>query len=174
LELLTTRSWISTPFSGKNSSPTAARFLPKKIPDPDMGKRNCIRNIHPCTPSLSRCPPFTRLLSPTSLSHIGSKWREIALSTPVLWRAIPLGVPVERQAHIFDLWLKRSGSCPLTIGNDEEDNAQDSTELVASFMPYRARWEYLKIITSTSHLSALDSFGCGGYSLGQNCGRASI
>jgi hypothetical protein len=126
---------------------------------PDIAKRNCIRNIHPCTPSLSPLPSAHRASLATSLTHICSKWREIALSTPVLWWAIPLfitGVPVERQTHILDLWLKKPGSWLLIIGNDEEDNAQDSSELVASFMPCRARWEYLKIITSTSHLSAFE------------------
>ncbi|KAJ7641164.1 hypothetical protein FB45DRAFT_712335, partial [Roridomyces roridus] len=34
------------------------------------------------------CPPMTGLDSPTSLTHICRQWREIALATPKLWRAI--------------------------------------------------------------------------------------
>ncbi|KAJ7086305.1 hypothetical protein C8R43DRAFT_311955 [Mycena crocata] len=37
-----------------------------------------------------RCPPFQGLLSPIILTHICHQWREIALSTPALWRAITL------------------------------------------------------------------------------------
>ncbi|KAJ7882301.1 hypothetical protein B0H13DRAFT_1629544, partial [Mycena leptocephala] len=31
------------------------------------------------------CPPVAGLLSPTVLTHICRKWREIALTTPDLW-----------------------------------------------------------------------------------------
>jgi hypothetical protein len=41
-------------------------------------------------PIYPRCPLLTGILSPTLLTQIGCKWREIALTTPALWRAIEL------------------------------------------------------------------------------------
>jgi hypothetical protein len=42
--------------------------------------------------------PFTGLLSPTTLTHICRQWREITLTTPLLWRAI--GLSDERRSDI--------------------------------------------------------------------------
>ncbi|KAJ7827567.1 hypothetical protein B0H13DRAFT_2439228 [Mycena leptocephala] len=39
-------------------------------------------------PSYPSFPPLTGLLSPTLLTHICRRWREIALSTPALWTAL--------------------------------------------------------------------------------------
>ncbi|KAJ7932065.1 hypothetical protein B0H13DRAFT_809491, partial [Mycena leptocephala] len=36
-------------------------------------------------PTYPRFPPFTGILSPTILTQICRKWREIALGTPALW-----------------------------------------------------------------------------------------
>ncbi|KAJ7498043.1 hypothetical protein B0H11DRAFT_1998403 [Mycena galericulata] len=69
-------------------------------------------------PVYPRRPPATGLRSPTLLSHICSKWRDIALSTPRLWRAISLALMVENlpsQLHFLETWLARSRSCPLSI-----------------------------------------------------------
>ncbi|KAF8154382.1 hypothetical protein K438DRAFT_1778012 [Mycena galopus ATCC 62051] len=60
--------------------------------------------------------------SPTSLTHICSKWREIALATPDLWRVITLedilstsNIPYNTKCQIADIWLARSGARPLCI-----------------------------------------------------------
>ncbi|KAJ7854619.1 hypothetical protein B0H13DRAFT_1480666, partial [Mycena leptocephala] len=70
-------------------------------------------------PIYPRFPPLHGSLSPTSLTHICRKWHEIALATPLLWRAFRLSsddsIPFERQRDISELWLKRSRSCPLSI-----------------------------------------------------------
>ncbi|KAK6977983.1 F-box domain-containing protein, partial [Favolaschia claudopus] len=39
-------------------------------------------------PPYPKPPPLTGILSPTSLTQICRQWRNIALSTPALWRAI--------------------------------------------------------------------------------------
>ncbi|KAK7025846.1 F-box domain-containing protein [Favolaschia claudopus] len=44
-------------------------------------------------PPYPECPSQTGPFSPTSLSHICSKWREIALGTPRLWTAIAVSSP---------------------------------------------------------------------------------
>jgi len=48
---------------------------------------------------------------PISVSHVCSKWREIALRTPALWRRVRLGPEI-------DLWkerIRRAGVCTLDI-----------------------------------------------------------
>ncbi|KAF7343913.1 F-box domain-containing protein [Mycena venus] len=49
-------------------------------------------------------PPFFGSLSPTTLTHICRKWRDIAISTPTLWKAIKLSdtVTFEQQIQIYD------------------------------------------------------------------------
>ncbi|KAJ7149566.1 hypothetical protein C8R46DRAFT_1125536 [Mycena filopes] len=73
-------------------------------------------------------PPLTGLNSPTLLTRICRTWRIIALSTPTLWRAMSLtstqDISIERQLQIFDLWLKRSGRCRLSIAIDDDAHAR--------------------------------------------------
>ncbi|KAJ7140388.1 hypothetical protein C8R46DRAFT_1135552 [Mycena filopes] len=54
---------------------------------------------------------LTGACSPTVLTHICRKWRDIALSTPTLWSAISLKdvrLPFALAVEIADLWLTRS------------------------------------------------------------------
>ncbi|KAJ6483104.1 hypothetical protein C8R45DRAFT_870994, partial [Mycena sanguinolenta] len=65
-------------------------------------------------------PPLICIYSPTHLAQICRKWREVALATPALWRAIQLTTgsampPIERPNQISEVWLGRSGSCALSI-----------------------------------------------------------
>ncbi|KAJ7044674.1 hypothetical protein C8F04DRAFT_593653 [Mycena alexandri] len=99
-------------------------------------------------------PSLDGIHSPNNLTHICRKWRDIALATPELWRAIQLSIgddgdiPLERQVHELDAWLNRSRSCPFSI------------ELLLSFyftegnfvfsLARAARWEHLKASFRTS------------------------
>ncbi|KAJ7918329.1 hypothetical protein B0H13DRAFT_296024 [Mycena leptocephala] len=61
------------------------------------------------------CPPLTGRLSPTTLTQICRRWRQVAQATPELWRAILFAddrIPLEEQFLIFDLWLSRSRGYP--------------------------------------------------------------
>ncbi|KAJ6551414.1 hypothetical protein B0H19DRAFT_1157547 [Mycena capillaripes] len=70
-------------------------------------------------PTYPLCPPLTGPLSPTSLTHVCRQWREIALATPALWRAIPFtddnDIPWAQKTHMFKAWLSRSRHCLLSI-----------------------------------------------------------
>ncbi|KAF8150411.1 hypothetical protein K438DRAFT_1865790 [Mycena galopus ATCC 62051] len=107
------------------------------------------------------CPRLTGLYSPTLLTQICREWREIALGTPTLWRAISLvsspSIPFERKTHLLDTWLNRSRCCPLSIHFDEDsiDDELHASELLAAVVPHRTRWEYLNLNLSPSHIAII-------------------
>ncbi|KAJ6472706.1 hypothetical protein C8R47DRAFT_1324617 [Mycena vitilis] len=59
-----------------------------QVPGPDVAKRNRIGDLTHFLPVYPLCPPSTGDSSLTLLTHICRAWREIALATPGLWRAI--------------------------------------------------------------------------------------
>jgi hypothetical protein len=93
-------------------------------------------------------PPMSGPLSPSSLSHICRRWRQVALSTPTLWRAISLPDFYSTDNgvlhSILEVWLGRSGCLPLSIDMEEIWNTVDESclELIAL---HRARWEYVTL-----------------------------
>ncbi|KAJ7037903.1 hypothetical protein C8F04DRAFT_1035070 [Mycena alexandri] len=100
------------------------------------------------------CPPLVGLESPALLTQICHPWREIALATPVLWRAISLSFDrnssfehqvssFEHQVEISDSWLGRSRSLPLSIRVDAP--TIPISPFFARIIPHRQRWEYLHI-----------------------------
>ncbi|KAJ7161215.1 hypothetical protein C8R46DRAFT_1223521 [Mycena filopes] len=69
------------------------------------------------------------------------------LTTPILWRAIDLtstDAPFPRQLDQFDIWLTRSGCCPISL---EIGEGQSNFSLAQS-----ARWEVLKIALALTPL----------------------
>ncbi|KAJ7883061.1 hypothetical protein B0H13DRAFT_2667248 [Mycena leptocephala] len=121
-----------------------------------VAKRNRIRYLHTFPANLSPCPPVAGLLSPTVLTHICRKWRQIALTTPGLWRAISLshrGTPRRPPADLTDV-LIRSGRCPLSIAMDEYDYHR-SEYVFSTVVTHRERWEYLKLYICSSDFPAI-------------------
>ncbi|KAJ7262370.1 hypothetical protein C8J57DRAFT_453342 [Mycena rebaudengoi] len=90
-------------------------------------------------------PPVTGLFSPEFLCQICRTWREIALSTPQLWRAIELNLPTKSPTWALDLlrtWVSRSKDCALSI------SLQSSTRLLSinfiqAIIPHSERWEHI-------------------------------
>ncbi|KAJ7720948.1 hypothetical protein B0H16DRAFT_1896708 [Mycena metata] len=88
--------------------------------------------------------PQKGLLSPITLCQICRLWREIAFSTPLLWRTFkiflrPGGSVQNKEAdHQTELSLQRSGSFPLSL-----------------IIAHRARWQHLKLFVSPRNLGAI-------------------
>ncbi|KAJ7161992.1 hypothetical protein C8R43DRAFT_919847 [Mycena crocata] len=108
--------------------------------------------IHVLPPYPSR-PLIDGLLSPTVLGHVCRRWRDIAFSTPALWRAISvsLGEPRldDKLFRTLETWLSRSESLPLSLSlsydsNLEEDTVQRFLGLIIRHCP---RLQYLELST---------------------------
>ncbi|KAF7351330.1 F-box domain-containing protein [Mycena sanguinolenta] len=92
-------------------------------------------------------PPLTGSLSPTTLTYVCHRWREIALSTAALWRGILVPVIFRDEPHLLSIlesWLSRSGCLPLSILMEDIFDVL-SEECVASLVLHRARWEYVTL-----------------------------
>ncbi|KAJ7162903.1 hypothetical protein C8R46DRAFT_999281 [Mycena filopes] len=124
-------------------------------------------------PSYPEIPPQFGLLSPLFLCQICRRWRAIAISTPDLWRAIPLGVSdvssqeklnADAQLEIADTWLARSATRPLSIRlissiPDSHDNSHDnpvSGILLGKILIHRHRWEYLHLVVPFDLLALVE------------------
>ncbi|KAJ7872287.1 hypothetical protein B0H14DRAFT_185831 [Mycena olivaceomarginata] len=93
------------------------------------------------------CPPPTGPFSPILLTHICRGWREIALASPALWRAIH----ISGNDDLVSTFLSRSVLRPLSIHVNEwqqpfDDLAQD---FLAPLLPHCVRFEYLTLRLST-------------------------
>ncbi|KAJ7286927.1 hypothetical protein C8J57DRAFT_1166822 [Mycena rebaudengoi] len=115
-------------------------------------------------------PPATGPLSPHMLGQICRTWREIALSTPRLWRAIELCPPREAESRtmaleLLKIWLSHSKNCPLSIcllyPHDELPNYPeleiDVVPFVKALIPHSQRWEYIDFTLPTEAFVLLGS-----------------
>ncbi|KAJ7859524.1 hypothetical protein B0H14DRAFT_629431 [Mycena olivaceomarginata] len=108
-------------------------------------------------PIYPACPPLLGLRSPTIFTQICRHWREIALETAALWRAISLTDPrisFKRQNDLCNMWLRRSRCYPLSLDLDEDAiDPFHATEALSLLVPHRARWQHLELLVrSPSHL----------------------
>ncbi|KAJ7704544.1 hypothetical protein B0H17DRAFT_1126858 [Mycena rosella] len=99
--------------------------------------------------------------SPALLGQICRKWRDIALSTPALWRAVRLTLNkkrrLEQQLHLLESYLERSGSFRLSIELWFSDAAtRRELPFLQTIARHCARWEHLKLYTSTKFLSSIE------------------
>ncbi|KAJ7021156.1 hypothetical protein C8F04DRAFT_1141707 [Mycena alexandri] len=98
-------------------------------------------------PVYPKLPPVGGLFSPFTLGQICRTWREIALSTPRLWRAVDMSPSststLKQQLHLTKLTLARSGSCLLSISIKATEGQTPS--IVEVLAPHCGRWEHLKL-----------------------------
>ncbi|KAJ7238528.1 hypothetical protein B0H12DRAFT_93216 [Mycena haematopus] len=112
-------------------------------------------------PIYPAAPPLAGRASPTFLTHICHHWREVALATPALWRAIKFvddfhGIRREQFRHICDAWIRRSGSCPLSIEIDMDVDIQTHAAVFTEpLVIATSRWEHFKLCVDTSFLPKL-------------------
>ncbi|KAJ7700315.1 hypothetical protein B0H17DRAFT_1128738 [Mycena rosella] len=102
--------------------------------------------------------------SPALLGQICRKWRDIALSTPELWRAVRLTLNKKRrlaqQLHLLESSLERSGSGRLSIElclkSGDADTEIWELPFLQTITRYCARWEHLKLYISPKSLSSIE------------------
>ncbi|KAJ7019870.1 hypothetical protein C8F04DRAFT_325219 [Mycena alexandri] len=111
-------------------------------------------------PTYPLCPPLAGPLSPTLLTHVYRQWREIAIATPSLWRAITFSTygynrPGDGHLHIVKMWLQRSGGYPLSLEIIEgfPGFASAAVELI---IPHAIRWEYVKFHSLPTDLHTIE------------------
>ncbi|KAJ6483926.1 hypothetical protein C8R45DRAFT_780992, partial [Mycena sanguinolenta] len=102
-------------------------------------------------------PPLTGFASPTSLTHVCRKWREIAVATPVLWRAIQFLdlIPPMETRRISTVWIQRSKSCPLSIHIDVDEPSVLDEIFKKPLTMAPARWEHLQLRVPDSFLAKI-------------------
>ncbi|KAF7330116.1 NAD(P)-binding protein [Mycena sanguinolenta] len=90
--------------------------------------------------------------APLIFCQVSRQWRAIALSTPRLWNCVSLDCTYGRTSiFLCDMWLKRSGSLPLSIRfyRHWPDSAQqvvdDCQDLLRTILPYAQRWRLIDI-----------------------------
>ncbi|KAJ7178134.1 hypothetical protein C8R46DRAFT_1346367 [Mycena filopes] len=110
-------------------------------------------------PTYPTAPPIFGRFSPSVLAQICAKWREVALTTPALWRAISvssrqLKSQPQRSRYLLEISLDRSGSFPLAIriGDRAQSwrlgNAGDEpglTRVLETIVRHSARWEHVAL-----------------------------
>ncbi|KAJ7244334.1 hypothetical protein C8J57DRAFT_1004659, partial [Mycena rebaudengoi] len=91
--------------------------------------------------------------SPELLGQICRQWRDISLSTPRLWCALSLdlydGRRLKRKLRLLKNWLKRSGTCPLSISLRSESTGNrefSSADFIAALSLHCSRWEEMEFI----------------------------
>ncbi|KAJ6472308.1 hypothetical protein C8R47DRAFT_1324690 [Mycena vitilis] len=107
-----------------------------------------------CLPAYPLCSYLmSSQLPPTLLSHICHDWREVALATPRLWRAMQF--PSRRASFLeqVDLWLSRSRSCALSIDIKDKLGYGSVSHGIAAVLSHRDRWERAKLHVHPVHLT---------------------
>ncbi|KAJ7080564.1 hypothetical protein C8R43DRAFT_829249, partial [Mycena crocata] len=102
-------------------------------------------------PAYPECPSMSGHFSPTLLTHICRKWRQIAITTSSLWRAILYPedvVPSTNRIQHMESWLERSRFCPVSIifkNNPYRATREEHQADIQTLLPHRLRWEYLEL-----------------------------
>ncbi|KAJ7780017.1 hypothetical protein B0H16DRAFT_1500394 [Mycena metata] len=117
-------------------------------------------------PSYPEPPP---VVAPLLLSRICRHWRQIALSTPLLWRAIHMPLREHelpearaRKLNLLDTWLSRSGDCSLSISLHyilhpafNSESSPTVSQFFDAIVRHASRWEYLDLHMPFEDLSSI-------------------
>ncbi|KAJ7479700.1 hypothetical protein FB451DRAFT_164037 [Mycena latifolia] len=111
-------------------------------------------------PNYPERPPPSGIYSPILLCLVCRQWRDIAFSTPTLWRAIriELNEPgsyqiIDWKLHILETWLSRSGGCPLSVCIQYHLNFSPLSspyphlsQFLRTLVSHCTRWEHIELI----------------------------
>ena len=94
--------------------------------------------------------------APLHLTFVCSKWRRVAISTPWLWSYISLyKAPIAME--LLQIWLLRSGSSPLTLIFEPEDNGDDiASSYFDTIIPHSHRWRDVTFTFVDTHFMPLE------------------
>jgi hypothetical protein len=113
-------------------------------------------------PAYPKCPPLRGPHSPLLLGQICRKWREIAVSTPALWRAVALffrlEAPHEQKLRVLETFFNRSGAQPLsiTLYSGQVGRSRIVPALTETLHSYSLRCQHLKLTTYLDALRSID------------------
>ncbi|KAJ7498515.1 hypothetical protein FB451DRAFT_1425962 [Mycena latifolia] len=70
-----------------------------------------------CLPAKRHCDAVNTTEAPLLLMHVCRAWRQIAVSTPALWRTLDIDATGLEAcfSEVIQVWLKRAGRCPLSV-----------------------------------------------------------
>ncbi|KAG6920310.1 hypothetical protein DXG01_005079 [Tephrocybe rancida] len=91
--------------------------------------------------------------APLLLCRVCSVWRDIAISTPQLWRSITVVVTSFGKArpniNLVSLWLERSQTLPLLLSLSQNSNSTENLDIVGEvlsvFRAHSSRWQSLDL-----------------------------
>ncbi|KAJ7178163.1 hypothetical protein C8R46DRAFT_1346390 [Mycena filopes] len=106
-------------------------------------------------PVYPRRAPRKGRYSPVVLTQICRLWREIAVSTPRLWRTFKIFLRWSADDDADQVRaLERSGSCPLSV-HLASLATEPAPPILHKLMAHKNRWEHLKLAVYTPNLSAI-------------------
>ncbi|KAJ7187774.1 hypothetical protein C8R46DRAFT_1240969 [Mycena filopes] len=119
-----------------------------------------------CVPATAR-PSLVD--APLNVSQVCRRWRGIALSNPVIWSALAITTTRRHNEHndsfqalhrIVQLWLRRSGSRPLSVSLAQSDTVESASTLcllLESVLQHAPQLRSLEIHAPEACLFPLDS-----------------
>ncbi|KAJ6589361.1 hypothetical protein B0H19DRAFT_1248909 [Mycena capillaripes] len=116
-------------------------------------------------PNYPEFPTHSGSLSPLILCRICRYWREIAISTPALWKAISIDIDeTDNHDHEIEMlellktWITRSGNCPLSLSLTLRGPPETSSvfaHFIETAVAHCARWEHLNVLVPFDHMHRL-------------------
>ncbi|KAF7376630.1 hypothetical protein MSAN_00079800 [Mycena sanguinolenta] len=140
-----------------------------------------------CLPTHRNCVMSAKE-APVLLGRICSSWRAISLSTPRLWSRLHIVGPtrfnsvssedhhakVAQRLEVADAWLRRSGTCPLSISLEGKLDLSvqaspfrgpamamrrypllSSSPFLEVLLPFASRWQHMDLVLSPGSHKAL-------------------
>ncbi|KAJ7186498.1 hypothetical protein C8R46DRAFT_276074 [Mycena filopes] len=95
-------------------------------------------------PGYPQRPPAKGTYSPLKLGQICYGWREIAWSTPSLWRAVAFKLPPGSCRILVEEWLARAASLPLSISLAYY-YASPEFGIFDAITRHSVRWEHVEL-----------------------------